>query len=87
MSDTVNLTCSSVLVDLIEAIIITLLAICYIVPAVIILKKYKDNLDIFSFWMILVYLFGFLSKIRWILMCYSQCLNLGCRCLAKANAH
>ena len=38
------------------------LTVLYLVPASIVLSKYRKNLDGFSFWMILVYLFGFICK-------------------------
>lgn len=54
--------CTELLFDYVEAGILLGLTFLYLVPASIFLKRYLRNLDAFSSWMILVYLFGFICN-------------------------
>ncbi len=55
--------CTELLLDYVEAGVLLGLTLLYLVPASIFLKRYRRNLDGFSFWMILVYLFGFICNL------------------------
>ena len=54
--------CSSLVLDFVEFALMCCLTFLYLVPAIVILKKYRVSLDRFSFYMIILYLFGFISK-------------------------
>jgi len=57
--DPLRPSCTELLLDYVEAGVLLGLTLLYLVPASIFLKRYRRNLDAFSSWMILVYLFGF----------------------------
>jgi hypothetical protein len=61
-------SCTELLLDYVEAGVLLGLTLLYLVPASIFLKRYRRNLDAFSSWMILVYLFGF--------VCTDSCVSL-----------
>ncbi len=46
-----------------ELAFITILSIAYIIPGSIMIKKYKNQMDTFSLWMILIYIIGFIMNI------------------------
>ena len=54
--------CTELLLEYVQVGVLLVLTLLYLVPASIFLKRYGNQLDSFSSWMILVYLFGFLSK-------------------------
>ena len=60
--DPLRPSCTDLLLDYVEAGVLLALTLLYLVPASLFLKRYRRNLDAFSSWMILVYLFGFVCN-------------------------
>ena len=54
--------CTELLLEYVQLGVLLVLTLLYLVPSSIFLKRYGKHLDSFSSWMILVYLFGFLSN-------------------------
>jgi hypothetical protein len=48
--------------DYLELSILSIMALAYIFPAAYIIRKYKGQMDAFSYWMIVIYIIGFICK-------------------------
>ncbi len=55
---------SGMLLDYAELVLLTIMAIVYIIPAIYIVRRYKYQMDAFSYWMIVIYIIGFICKCR-----------------------
>jgi len=54
--------------DYIELFLVLVLSIGYIIPGSYMIKKYRQQMDTFSLWMVIIYIIGFIRNIKSFMM-------------------